>query len=233
VVADGAVYVNDGDTLYGLDAATGRQRWSYALGAFAYGMTQVMDGAIHVRAGKWLHAVDTATGRRRWRTAVGKVGVGLFPQTRRNTYPQAADGVIFDVEEKSVHDIPVNVLHAIDGRSGRKLWHSDGFVHTSLIADGMAYLVENDDRFWVRDARSGRVVYGFDLRGRSLAELLAAGGWVAYLALNESPPDTELLAVPVRSGSSWEARTTGVIRSVLVEPGTAYCLCDEWLYAVT
>ncbi|MER7363451.1 serine/threonine-protein kinase [Nonomuraea wenchangensis] len=233
VAADGAVYVRAGDTLYGLDGETGHGRWSYALGAFAFDMTQVMDGALHVRAGKWLHAVDTATGRRRWRTAVGELGAGVFPQTSRNTYPQAADGVIFDVEEKTVRDIPGNFLHAIDMRSGRKLWRSDGPVHASLIADGMAYLVETDDRFWARDARSGRVSYGRDLRGHiPTPELLGAAGQVAYLGVNESPPDTELLALHVRSRSSWEARTTGTVKSVLVERGTAYCLCDEWLFAV-
>ncbi|MFE1752143.1 outer membrane protein assembly factor BamB family protein [Streptomyces anandii] len=62
--------------LYGVDAATGRQRWKSAFGSgIASAGLSVAGGLVHLGVDGRLFAVDAGSGHRRWKSDLGKGGV--------------------------------------------------------------------------------------------------------------------------------------------------------------
>ena len=69
----GAVYFGSGDgNIDAIDAATGRQRWSYRTGDVVHASPAIADGALFI--GSWdsyFYALDAATGALKWRHKTG------------------------------------------------------------------------------------------------------------------------------------------------------------------
>lgn len=132
VVADGTVYVHDGDTaLLALDARSGDERWrtgvSGPLGAPALG-----DGTVVVRTRPGVAAYDAATGDDRW-SALGEF------ETWFHARPVVADGTVYVMDDVAAY--------ALDLATGEVRWRfptglpSDS---TPAAADSTVYVAGND-----------------------------------------------------------------------------------------
>jgi outer membrane protein assembly factor BamB len=147
-VADGVIYVPD-DSLYALDAATGRVRWTYKnsdIQSPALGGGVVYCGNFQ---GEELHAVDAATGKRRWKYPTGG------PVTAR---PLVAGGRVY------VGNWDGN-MYALDAATGTMRWQlqtsgqiqSDAAMAGGLVCFGSGVSSAGD--VYAADAATGRAVW--------------------------------------------------------------------------
>lgn len=136
IVVDGILYASSPDSVFALDAATGRQVWvNTTVGAgrgVAYG-----EGRIFVAKGTQVTALDARTGEPVPSFGKGGVSSALletlqakFPQMGKaaewgyaiNMVPQYANGVLIVGTALSENHIPGGVIQAIDARTGQGLW---------------------------------------------------------------------------------------------------------------
>jgi polyvinyl alcohol dehydrogenase (cytochrome) len=138
-VVGGTVYVPDwGGTLWAVDAATGREKWSRPVSAYTgvtadvsrlspaywHGMLVSGDGATTrpSTAGAIAYAVDAATGQPLWRTTVDNDPAAILTGS-----PVVADGVAYvGVSSKAELRPAVPTFRgsvvALDAATGRLLW---------------------------------------------------------------------------------------------------------------
>jgi outer membrane protein assembly factor BamB len=66
-VSDGILYaVSERGTVYALDPATGRPRWTFAMRPTSYGRLRAAPGLCLASDGPWLYALDAVSGGLRW-----------------------------------------------------------------------------------------------------------------------------------------------------------------------
>ena len=206
VVVGGVVYaISDEGTLHALDAATGKQLWTFA-GAFsADAGPTVWDGVVYVadRPGV-IHAVDATSGHERWHSAaaipggltIGDGGIYVASKgvivaldattgTERWRYsapsaglfhnPALANGVVYAGSD-------LGGVVAVDAATGTLRWHADTGTDgttTAVVANGIAYVGDNGSRsghLFAFDAATGKLLW-------RLAETVfspAVTGGVAY-----------------------------------------------------
>ncbi|MDO8794949.1 MAG: PQQ-binding-like beta-propeller repeat protein [Vicinamibacterales bacterium] len=164
IVVNGVMYVSSPDSVFALDAATGRLVWSNtnvgAARGVAYG-----DGVIYVAKGAQVTALDARTGLLVPSFGDGGVSNALvealkakFPQMGKptdwgysiNMVPQYASGVLIVGTALSENHIPGGVILAIDGKSGRALWR---FLGVPQGPDDEGWAIAKDT--WVGGARHG------------------------------------------------------------------------------
>ena len=161
-VARGVVGIASGDgSVYGLDAATGAVRWTYALPPSDSAFAQSPAGTDGTRffVGAWdrhVYALDAATGALVWRRPGTEKS---FAYSAAIGGPAVANGVVY---------IPSNgnVLHAFDAVTGETRWTysspGDKVGYSSpAVVDGRLYVGCLGDRGEVRclDAATGRELW--------------------------------------------------------------------------
>ena len=83
-----------------LEAATGRERWTVATGAYELGAPAVANGVVYVGAATGggaatLFALDAGTGEERWRVETREVDFGDYARAGVNGSPAVVDGVVY------------------------------------------------------------------------------------------------------------------------------------------
>jgi len=176
LVVDGVVYAGaHNGRLYAVDAATGKQRWSYQAPSDIKGSAALANGLIVVGdyAGN-VHALDPASGAERW-TYTGGVRFYGGPAVSGDTI------VIGDVG---------GAVIAIDARTGDELWrHSTGGAYvysTAAIADGRAFVGSYNGSFEALDLGTGAVDWSFDVGGRISGSATVVDG-VVYVSRLYAP----------------------------------------------
>lgn len=210
---DGVVY-GTGPDLSAVDAATGKQRWSFRpphVLAFTPG---VAHGRVHVVGsnGQTIYTLNAQDGTRMWTYhAKERFGDGFISSPAlgdATVYAPTADGV----------------LHAVDAGTGAARWKTrvgndggdDGKLSAPLVVDNVIYVGRNspvaarhlDDRLYALDAATGSVRWSYPVRGAGRGRPAAARDGV-YVAT----PST-LLAISARSGAElWDASLGGALLS--------------------
>lgn len=83
-VVAGIVYIGSGsDTLYALNARTGRKRWSFTTAGSIDGAPAISAGLVYVGGYDILYAVDVKTGARRWAATTDYYFPALVRRSRR------------------------------------------------------------------------------------------------------------------------------------------------------
>ncbi|MEU1785887.1 PQQ-binding-like beta-propeller repeat protein [Streptomyces sparsogenes] len=183
VVDGGTVYLKGQDvrdgTVYALDGATGKKKWSHPLKGGGYGQAGakegdslnvpppvVIGGAVYVMGAEdELCVLDAATGKRKWDFAPGGSVSWLATVGGAVQVYVAAD----------------EAIHSLDAATGTEKWATRrgiGGVEDYLAADDGAVHVYVDDQGDMRalDAATGRKKWEFT--GRWADRLWAAGGLV-------------------------------------------------------
>lgn len=183
VVGD-RVFVGSGDgTVYALDAATGRERWTFKTGGRVRSSPAVVDGVVYIGSfDGHLYALDAATGRERWKYVTNGVSLvsANFGYDRRSiqSSPVVVGGVVY-IGSRDGH------LYALGARDGKLRWSyahdatswaisspavrdsvvyegsSDGhFFHTLRVADGKEiWRVVTEKSVWASPVVAGGLVY--------------------------------------------------------------------------
>ena len=167
VVIGGTAYSRSGDSLLAIDAKDGRILWRAPFGnadcspTIAYGRVFVEGSASQSgrpadrNAFNDVAAVDEATGKLHWRWYSGYGTFTSVGSDEEAIAGMAADGLLYQA-------IPAtNEFAAIDARTGRVRWkiHTDAAVKMSAVErGGRLYFGDTGSKFYVVDARSGRIL---------------------------------------------------------------------------
>jgi quinohemoprotein ethanol dehydrogenase len=150
VIVDGTMYVTDPrGSVYALDAADGRLRWTFDVTELIGGGAKAgyifrnrgvcyADGIVYTGAGSFLFALDAKTGKpiktfgkdgqasvildvikERHPDVTAAIALGYW----FTTAPQIHDGVIYIGSSRSESHIPGGHVLAVDAKSGKVLWH--------------------------------------------------------------------------------------------------------------
>jgi outer membrane protein assembly factor BamB len=138
VTPDQVVFGGRDGFFYGVDLATGKERWSIDHGMpWIIASPAVAEGKAVVGSsdGRFVSAVDLATGKELWRSRTG---------SNQMSSPAVAGGTLV------VGDF-TGVVLALELASGRELWRfrtGDGVMSTPLVADGRIYVGSDDGRLY-------------------------------------------------------------------------------------
>ena len=138
VTADQVVFGARDGSFYGVDRATGAQRWRSDHGMpWVIASPAVAEGTAVVGSsdGRFVTAVDLATGEERWRSRTG---------SNQMSSAAIAGGVVV------VGDFAGAVL-GLDLASGRELWRflaGDGVFSSPLVAGGTIYVGSDDGKLY-------------------------------------------------------------------------------------
>ncbi|MCW2859703.1 MAG: serine/threonine protein kinase [Actinoallomurus sp.] len=210
-VASGILCVSgDQGRLYGLDAASGRQRWRHTVSGRGAGAatwrTPVISGrGLYVG---WpakdgvLYAFDVVTGRERWRYQVA-----FDART-----PVASGGLVYIGDGDGI-------LHAVDAATGAVRWRrSIGGVLSSrpFTAGGVLY-ADTTKALYALDARTGRTRWRRAMAGGAVGPTAAAG--LVFCANGQA----ELFALRAGDGAQRWTFTGGTsVGTPYVAGGTVY-----------
>lgn len=196
IVADGAVYVDDGRTLYALDAASGRLRWESASTTLAVAGAGTVIGRRYASSGYALIGIDPAGGAERWQTPIGKasfrgrmavltanaahvgleesvVAIDLATGAQRWEHPVAKGPKAMAGSADAVHYVSGVVSNpdivALDPATGAERWKNPAPENSwadHLAADRGAIYVNSGMSLISCDAGSGRPRWGPDAPGK-------------------------------------------------------------------
>lgn len=163
-LADGTLFITSkSGKLFAIDAATGKQRWSYQLGDYVVRSSPaIANGTVYVGGGFNLYALDAATGKERWRFPMHYAG---------QSSPTVAGGQVFIGSQEGF-------LYAVDAATGRVNWQldTDGLVFASPAVAGNDLIVGTDSGTLMSIAMSdGHAVWRQSLDGPVYASAVIAG----------------------------------------------------------
>ncbi|MBS2024767.1 MAG: PQQ-like beta-propeller repeat protein [Deltaproteobacteria bacterium] len=176
----GRVHFGSGDgNIYALDAATGALQWKFHTGDVVHASPAIWNGTVYL--GSWdtfFYALDAATGKERWRFQTGR-----DPDIHNQEGIQGSAAIMDGVVYFGCRDA---TLYALDAATGAKKWsqHGDrGWRSSSpAVYEGRVYLATGSDKkFNAFDAKTGAIVYSFDVGGGTFASPAIAGRTL-YLA---------------------------------------------------
>ena len=145
-VARGVVaYASEAGSAFGIDAATGEQRWKADLGAGAVAWPAVVDDTVVFGTDDGtIKAIDIDDGGARWsRSADGSVEAPLTTDSAGTAYVADSGGGV----------------RAIDATTGDVLWHvreNDSFRSAAVATNGLVVFVGESGAIYAVDARDGR-----------------------------------------------------------------------------
>ncbi len=148
-LAHGLVYFGTWDTVYAVNASTGRLRWSFVAGTVVRTAPAISHGVVYAIGGGYLYALNALTGSVLWRSGID-----------RNVYshPTVTKGVVYVGS--------TNTVYAMNASTGAQLWSfaAGGAVYSSpAIVDGVVYVGSQsaDESLYALDAKSGAEIWHF------------------------------------------------------------------------
>ncbi|MGH7512102.1 MAG: PQQ-binding-like beta-propeller repeat protein [Gemmatimonadales bacterium] len=165
--------------VYGVDASSGRLRWSYLTGDVVHASPAVAGGTVYIGSWDgWLYALDAAKGTLRWKLRTGQDD-DIHNQVGFQSSAAVMDGVVY-VGCRDAH------LYAVDARTGARRWgystRGSWVISSPAAVDGRVYFGTGDSRrFIALDARTGAAVGSWPFSWYLFASPAIAGG-LAYVA---------------------------------------------------
>ncbi|GAA4519511.1 hypothetical protein GCM10023191_095160 [Actinoallomurus oryzae] len=247
--ADGLLtLVDEHGTVIGVDARTGRRRWTHDAPAttlirgFHGGGLIAMSGG-DTDAEMRLFALDGGTGAVRWNRPYPRMsmvflstGDLVFGNPTGNTIEalSAATGrTVWTADIGEIGDLTVangtvyvrgTVLHALDLATGRQKWAYWPVVpgdqeRTSLVNGGQAYVLDNRNLIAL-DARTGRRLWSAGTPADDTAPLIAASGLIC----------TGVAATTGAGLYGWNAATGELVWN---HPVASSDIADHWILTAT
>jgi len=189
--------------VYGLDLASGRQRWRARTNGRVRGTPAVANGLAVVGSfdGR-VYAFDLKTGAERWvhRTEGDTLDSAKWGFDRRAIQgsPAIADGTVYIGSRDSG-------LYAIDLATGRRRWrfsHRGSWVLASpSVRDGKVYVGSSDGHFFQAVDSSGKEIWRLPTDANMLGSPLLVGNTLVSGTYARDTPNGELLAMDPASGA--------------------------------
>jgi outer membrane protein assembly factor BamB len=217
-VSNGTVFfgsVDDGGSVYALDAETGAKLWSYDT-ALVDSTPAVADGAVYVTS-RIVFALDARSGTLLWSYSTG---------SRVLASPAVVDGVVYI----SSWD---NNVYALDARTGAKLWShdtGDWLWSSPAIANGTLYVGSQDYNVYALDAHTGTELWASPIGGLVESSPAVSNG-VVYVG----SADDAVYALNANNGAElWSYPTNDyVVSSPAISNGVVYVGSNDGnLYAL-
>lgn len=227
-IAEGKVFVGAGDgKFYALDAATGKQLWSFATTGRIRSTAAVHAGVVYFGSMDGnLYALNAATGKQNWKFKTA--GSQYFPLGEVQSSPVVADGgVYFGSRDGN--------LYALDAANGAVRWkfsHDGSWVIGSpALAKGVLYVGSSDARFvQAVDAKTGKENWHQKTNDNVFSSAAVIGNQVVFADWNGAIAWRDITTGKTVSGLLVEDRINS---SPVVHEGTVFFGCDDdYLYAV-
>ncbi|MCE2405456.1 MAG: PQQ-binding-like beta-propeller repeat protein [Dehalococcoidia bacterium] len=253
IVVEGSVYVGAGDEmLYALDAATGRERWTFhVLDRITAPVAYADDAVVVVNEESLVHIVDTNTGRKRF---VYDAGAGSLGRNIRGgpaihgelAYFHTQGGTVWAVDRRTItypferaiaywktnfflwgitSELPVQKGTAWITGLGGTLMHGPATAHDTV------YAATVEGRVWALDAGSGEVRWSTQ-PGAGISSGVTVAGDTVVLGTE----DGRLLGLNAHTGEQqWDFGLGGKIssRPVAVDGKLYLASEDGKVYAVS
>jgi outer membrane protein assembly factor BamB len=222
VLLDGTVYYHGNGRLHALDARSGGERWSSALGKQAAGSMPVRPvpapgGAVLVTGGSSVVALDSATGVQRWRY---DAPAAIFAPVA------ATGGRVYTVDY-------LGTVFALDAADGREWWRvateARQSVEPVLVAGGLVHL-GSGSALYTLEAVSGTPKWRFPVQGEVVGSPVVADGRVHFGSRDHCLYTLDTVTGQLR----WKLETGGEITGApVVRDGVVYaCSKDRCVYAL-
>lgn len=245
VVARGIVaYASEAGTAFGIDAATGEQRWKRDLGAGSVAWPAVVDDTVVFGTDDGtIRAVDIDDGSGRWsHTADGSVEAAITTDSAGTAYVADSGGGV----------------RAVDATTGDVLWHmqeNDSFRSAAVATNGLVVFVGESGAIYAVDAETGDTAWqstgdfigpvaetgGAIVVARAsgfLDEIAADGSIVGELAAQSAsapgdPAPDYRLGLTGGAGAAWSVDESAVVRRIGPGPGGLTALQARWVHTFT
>lgn len=237
-VTDGTVFVGSGgsehgETIYAVDAETGKEQWAHKTNAQVDSSPIVVDNKVFIGShDDTLYALHTKTGEEQWSTEIEFTHWSLFGPS-----PTVADGTVFIGSDD-------NTIYGMDIRTGNIEWtfdsDSDHRLHSSpTVADGKMFIsvtVFNGYKLYAIDVDSGNKEWEFD-PGQQINSVPTVADNTVFVGTQEQEAgrDDHFFALDADTGrEKWAYETNGQVNSSpIVVNGTVYFgSSDNNLYAL-
>jgi outer membrane protein assembly factor BamB len=192
-IANGVIFVGGSDTIYALDANTGKENWEFASHG-SISSPAVVNGIVYAGSvDDNLYALDANTGKQVWsfKTA-GNI----------SSSPAVVNGIVY---AGSMDDN----LYALDANTGKQVWSfkTAGNISSSpAISNGIVYIISNNDTWtddlYALDASTGESKWSvpLDFAGFPTDSVISNG--IIYIS---EPSLSKILAISATTGKKeWE-----------------------------
>ncbi len=189
VVKD-AVYLGSGDSVYSLNASTGKAGWQYATNGAVAGPPAVANGALYIGSGDFnVYALNTSDGSLLWQYPTGSYVVSA---------PAVANGVVYVGSDD-------NNLYALNATDGSLLWEyatGNPVQFTPAVFNGVVYVASSDGNIYALDAATGALNWKFLTTAQYNGSTPSIANGVLYMA----SADANLYALNASNGNLlWKA----------------------------
>jgi eukaryotic-like serine/threonine-protein kinase len=211
VVANGVVYVgSDDNSLYAVDAATGKQKWAAKSGDDVRSSPAVAGGIVYFHSYEGvLYAVDAVSGKERWKFQTFAPSEYLTMKDRHALYddfltsPVVAGGLVYIGSPD-----PQHTLYAVDAATGKLRWSYDRLAYEAVrssptVAGGLVY-IGGEQAVYALDAATGAEKWSFATKGMVWYPAAVGGG-----LLFVGSQDANLYALDAATGvEKWHLNPT-------------------------
>ncbi|MBC8103967.1 MAG: PQQ-binding-like beta-propeller repeat protein [Cytophagales bacterium] len=213
------VFESTDNSVYGLDAVSGKQKWKFTRADGSLGYSSPRFGgasALYVCGETTLYRLDLKTGKEQWRALMGGKSAST-PDVGGGRAYVGGDGT---------------GLSAFSLDSGARLWNFKGaqaadWFGAPLYADGTVYVATDSRYVYALDAPTGKIQWSYRLLGSSLSQpAVDARRGVLYVASTTFRDNPTLTALDIKTGRSLWSYRVGYV-------GGSPVISGDWLYVGT
>jgi outer membrane protein assembly factor BamB len=148
-VAKDAVYLGSGDSVYSLNASSGKPGWQFATNGAVAGPPAVVNGVLYIGSGDFnVYALNISDGTLLWQYPTGSYVISA---------PVVANAVVYVGSDD-------NDVYALNATEGTLLWKyatGNPVQFTPAVFNGVVYVASSDGNIYALNAATGSLDWKF------------------------------------------------------------------------
>jgi len=181
VSGDLVVVGADDGRLHGVDARSGRDRWTFATGGAIRSGAAFVDRDLLIQSDDGvLYRIDAAKGMERWHVSIAKPRTRLPLGDPASRYDNRASSPVVDGDRVYVGTHEGRLL-ALDARRGTRLWEfqtAESVIATPIVSGNRVYCGSFDGFLYALDAATGTLAWKADTGGAITTAAAVSGSRV-------------------------------------------------------